>query len=588
MSWRDLQCGELRSEHIGKRLTVAGWTDTRRDHGGLVFVDLRDHTGKVQLVINPERAAEAAGVAHEVRNEFVLQAEGEVVARAPEAVNPNLPTGEVELQVDTLRILSRSTPLPFQLDEEHVDETLRLRYRWLDMRRERMQHNFRLAAHRDRGDPAHDGRARLRRRLDAEHDARHAGGRARLPRPGAAAARQVLRARAVAAALQAALHGRRDRPLLPDRHVLARRGSARRPAVRVPPARPRDGVRRARGRARRDGGGGRRVVRGARPRGAAAAVPAARLRRRDAALRNRQARPPLRHGDPGRDRGDARLGVRRLLRRPVRALLRRAEGVLARRARRGSRSSRRSGGRRASPTSSSTRAASSARRSRSSSPRTSSPRSRPSPARRSSSAPASEARRARARRPPRAPRPRARPRCNRDRTSSTGCSTSRSSSTTRSGRWTFLHHPFTAPMPGQEEWDEHDPSGIQGQHYDLIWNGWELGSGSIRIHDVELQEASSARWGSPTRRRDSKFGFLLEALAMGAPPHGGFAMGIERFVALMAGRARHPPGDRVPEGVERLRSAHRRPDADARGDPRRSSASRRCRRTIQARPEVGR
>ena len=147
MSWRDLYCGELRTEHIGKRLTVAGWTDTRRDHGGLVFIDLRDHTGKVQLVINPERAGEAAGVAHEVRNEFVLQAQGEVVARAPEAVNPNLPTGEVELQVDTVRILSRSTPLPFQLDEENVDETLRLRYRWLDLRRDRMQHNFRITAH---------------------------------------------------------------------------------------------------------------------------------------------------------------------------------------------------------------------------------------------------------------------------------------------------------------------------------------------------------------------------------------------------------------------------------------------------------
>src|SRR2546428_5862919 len=135
MSWRDLLCGELRAVHIGKRVTVAGWADTRRDHGGLVFVDLRDHTGKLQLVVNPERAPDAAAAAHEIRNEFVLQAEGALVARAPEAVNPNLPTGEVELQVDRLTILTRSKPLPFQLDEEHVDETLRLRYRWLDPRR---------------------------------------------------------------------------------------------------------------------------------------------------------------------------------------------------------------------------------------------------------------------------------------------------------------------------------------------------------------------------------------------------------------------------------------------------------------------
>src|SRR5437588_9357355 len=145
MAWRDLYCGELRSEHIGERVTVAGWTDTRRDHGGLVFIDLRDHTGKLQLVVNPERSADAARAAHEIRNEFVVQAEGEVVARAPEAVNPNLPTGEVEVQVDALRVLSRSVPLSFQLDEEHVDETLRLRYRWLDMRRVRMQHNFRVS-----------------------------------------------------------------------------------------------------------------------------------------------------------------------------------------------------------------------------------------------------------------------------------------------------------------------------------------------------------------------------------------------------------------------------------------------------------
>src|SRR5881394_766684 len=144
MAWRDAMCGELRADDAGRRVTVAGWADTRRDHGGLVFVDLRDHTGKVQLVINPEHSLSAAETAHEIRNEFVLQATGEVVARAPELVNPNIPTGEIEVQVDTLRVVSRSTPLPFQLDEENVDETLRLRYRWLDMRTERMQRNLRL------------------------------------------------------------------------------------------------------------------------------------------------------------------------------------------------------------------------------------------------------------------------------------------------------------------------------------------------------------------------------------------------------------------------------------------------------------
>jgi aspartyl-tRNA synthetase len=144
LTWRDAMCGELRAHDAGRRVTVAGWADTRRDHGGLVFVDLRDHTGKVQLVVNPERAPSAAETAHEIRNEFVLQATGEVVTREPELVNPNLPTGQVEVQVDELRVVSRSTPLPFQLDEENVDETLRLRYRWLDLRRERLQRNIRL------------------------------------------------------------------------------------------------------------------------------------------------------------------------------------------------------------------------------------------------------------------------------------------------------------------------------------------------------------------------------------------------------------------------------------------------------------
>jgi len=146
MRWRDLPAGQLRIEHVGRRLALAGWAARRRDHGGLVFIDLRDASGLAQLVINPEHAPDAAKVAHGVRNEFVLRAEGEVAARAPEAVNPNLPTGEVELQVDALEVVSRSEPLPFQLDEENVDETLRLRYRWLDLRRDKMQRNIRTRA----------------------------------------------------------------------------------------------------------------------------------------------------------------------------------------------------------------------------------------------------------------------------------------------------------------------------------------------------------------------------------------------------------------------------------------------------------
>jgi aspartyl-tRNA synthetase len=146
MSWRDLGAGDVRPEHIGRRVALAGWAARRRDHGGLVFIDVRDESGLCQLVLNPERSPGAAATGHEIRNEFVLWAEGEVVPRAPEAVNPKLPTGEVEVQVDALEILSRCPPLPFQLDEEGVDETLRYRYRWLDLRRERLQRNIRARA----------------------------------------------------------------------------------------------------------------------------------------------------------------------------------------------------------------------------------------------------------------------------------------------------------------------------------------------------------------------------------------------------------------------------------------------------------
>jgi aspartyl-tRNA synthetase len=146
VTWRTHMCGEPTKELAGKKLTLAGWVARRRDHGGLVFVDLRDRSGITQLVINPELASEAAELASQLRNEFVLRAEGTLVARSPETVNPNMATGEVELQVETLQIVSRSTPLPFQLDEENVDETLRLRYRWLDLRREKLQRNITLRA----------------------------------------------------------------------------------------------------------------------------------------------------------------------------------------------------------------------------------------------------------------------------------------------------------------------------------------------------------------------------------------------------------------------------------------------------------
>jgi len=144
MTWRDAMCGQLGAGDAGRRVTLAGWADTRRDHGGLVFVDLRDETGICQLVVNPEHAPAAAEVAHRVRNEFVLRVVGEITRRTPETVNAAMATGEVEVQVQELEIVSTSTVLPFQLDDENVDDNVRMRYRWLDLRRPRLQRNIRL------------------------------------------------------------------------------------------------------------------------------------------------------------------------------------------------------------------------------------------------------------------------------------------------------------------------------------------------------------------------------------------------------------------------------------------------------------
>src|SRR5207249_3218948 len=146
MIWRDLRCGEARPDHEGRPVPLAGWAARRRDHGGLVFIDLRDETGTTQLVLNPENAPKATAVAHGVRTEFVLQARGTIVRRSPETVNPKMQTGEVEVQVEELTVLSTCPPLPFQLDEENVDEALRMKYRWLDLRREHMQRNIRVRA----------------------------------------------------------------------------------------------------------------------------------------------------------------------------------------------------------------------------------------------------------------------------------------------------------------------------------------------------------------------------------------------------------------------------------------------------------
>lgn len=127
-------------DFLGKEVSVAGWVNSRRDHGGLIFIDLRDHTGVIQLVVTPE-TAEAFKLAESVRDEFVLAATGMLRERAPELVNPNIPTGKIELVVKDLKLLNRSEPVPVNThdDGEQSGEEVRLKYRYLDLRRPSMQ-----------------------------------------------------------------------------------------------------------------------------------------------------------------------------------------------------------------------------------------------------------------------------------------------------------------------------------------------------------------------------------------------------------------------------------------------------------------
>ena len=139
---RSHYCGQVDQQFIGREVTVAGWVHRRRDHGGVIFVDLRDREGLLQIVFDPTAAA-VFREAERLRNEYVVRVTGQVRARPSGTVNPNLPSGGVELLARELELLNRSEPLPFQLDEQ-VGEEVRLRYRYLDLRREVMSQRLRL------------------------------------------------------------------------------------------------------------------------------------------------------------------------------------------------------------------------------------------------------------------------------------------------------------------------------------------------------------------------------------------------------------------------------------------------------------
>src|SRR5207237_6435753 len=136
-------CGELSAALVERSVTLCGWAHRRRDHGGVIFIDLRDREGLAQVVCDPDRA-EAFQAAERVRNEFVLRVTGKVRRRPEGSVNPELRSGEIEVLAHEVEILNASVPLPFQLDDENLNEDTRLAHRVMDLRREPMQRNMHL------------------------------------------------------------------------------------------------------------------------------------------------------------------------------------------------------------------------------------------------------------------------------------------------------------------------------------------------------------------------------------------------------------------------------------------------------------
>ena len=138
-------CGDFRISDVGKEVVLNGWVHRRRDHGGLIFIDLRDRTGIIQLVFDPKYSKDSFEIAQELKNEWVIGVRGQIVKRPSGSENPKIPTGEVEVLVDRIKIFSKANVLPFNVNEEEkIDEYIRLKYRFLDLRRPRLQKNLEL------------------------------------------------------------------------------------------------------------------------------------------------------------------------------------------------------------------------------------------------------------------------------------------------------------------------------------------------------------------------------------------------------------------------------------------------------------
>ncbi len=539
---RDVWCGQVLADRVGGEARVAGWVHRRRDHGGLVFIDLRDRTGIVQLVFNPDEAGEAFELGHELRAEDVLSAAGPVVQRSPETVNPELPTGEVEIKVSAAELLADAATPPFQVEgfAGEAGEDARLRHRYLDLRREPMREALELR---------HRVVAAMREFLDREGflDIETPV----LTRSTPEGARDFL----VPSRLQqGSFYALPQSPQL-FKQLLMVAGFERYYQV----ARCfRDEATRADRQAEFtqldvemsfvDGEDvievNERLLSHVFERvgGPPVELPMQRMCHAEAMGRFGTDRPDLRFGLELVDLGEAlretefkvfrgalegggavrgiNAGRRELPRSELDGLISRAQELGAK----GLVWAFREGEGWRSPTAKFL----------------------------------SEAELA-------------------DLNARLGAEEGdllllvadqrpvtdavlgqmRLDLAERFGlidesehrllwvvdwplmewnpgekRWDALHHPFTAPAG---EFDPEDPGAARAQAYDVVWNGQELGGGSVRIHDAEVQQAVFAALGIDAAEAEARFGFLLEALRYGAPPHGGIAYGVDRIVQRLYG-----------------------------------------------------
>ncbi len=541
-AYRDSWCGEVLSDRVDSEVRVAGWVNRRRDHGGLIFIDLRDRTGIVQLVFNPDSSGASFELAHQLRAEDVLTASGTVVRRSEETVNPELATGEVELLVTEAERLADAETPPFQVEgfSGEVGEDARLRYRYLDLRREQMQKALQLR---------HRVVAAMREFLDGEGflDVETPV----LTRSTPEGARDFL---VPSRQQQGAFYALPQSPQL-FKQLLMMSGFERYYQV----ARCfRDEATRADRQAEFtqldvemsfvDGEDviavNERLLAHVFERvgGPQVELPMQRMCYDEAMGRFGTDRPDLRFGLELVDLGDAlretefkvfrsvldgggsirgiNAGRRELPRSELDGLISRAQELGAK----GLVWAFREGDGWRSPTAKFLSEAELADLNR------------------RLAAEEGDLLLLVADRPAVVNAVLGQIRL--DLAEQFGLIDENDHRLVwivdwplldwneDEKRWDAMHHPFTAPAG---EFDPDNPGAARAQAYDVVWNGQELGGGSIRIHSAEVQEQVFATLGIDRETAEARFGFLLEALRYGAPPHGGIAYGVDRIVQRLSG-----------------------------------------------------